>query len=90
MLLLLFLLNPFIFLSVRSSFEAEATNVQQDAEDIGYGDDAAESGEGRGWQGIDSHDGEEAQRDPGCLGEESYCKLGGRVSNVLESRVFAI
>lgn len=90
-LLLLFALNPGVFLAVGDDFEGEAEEEEGEAENVGEVGAGGESGsedrggEGRARDGIYQDNGESAERDPGGLGEEGAIEFCGRAANRVEA-----
>lgn len=84
--LLLFLLaTPLAFLSVGCGFEAQSAQVQCDAEDVGQRDERAQRGKGGWGERVDGQNGQQAQRDPDCLGKECAEEFRRRGADRLEA-----
>lgn len=88
-LLLLLLLQPFVLLPVGGGLEGDAADVEQDAEDVGESQEG-EGGESGCGDRVQAEDGQEAQRDPGCLREEGDREFGRGATDGVEAGVAAV
>lgn len=89
MFLVLFFFHPLGFLLVGCGFEGDAANVEEDANDIGEGEEG-EGGKSGCGDGVEGEDGQQAERYPGCLGEEGTEELGRGGSDGVKAGVAAV
>ena len=96
-LLRLLVRDPFRLLPVGGDLEGQAEEEERQAEDVGEvgcrrqrGEGGCRQREGGAREGVDEDDGEGAEGDPGCLGEEGDVELGGGGADLVEAGVFAV
>lgn len=74
-LLLTLLLGPLALLTIRCSFEGNASQVERNAEKIGQADRSGKSGEDGAGKRVERKHRQQAQRHPSCLREEGDGEL---------------
>lgn len=89
MLLVLLFFHPLTLLLVGCCFESETADVEEHTDNVGKGKEG-EGREGCCRDRVESENREEAERYPGCLGEEGSEELGRRSPDLVEAGVAAV